>query len=72
MGDREGFTWNEPESWNEIDRLVAAKWERMKLTPSPLSNDAEFIRRVYLDLTGLPPSSDKVKSFLSDDTPTRK
>ncbi|MDF1657258.1 MAG: DUF1549 domain-containing protein [Verrucomicrobiales bacterium] len=72
MGDREGFTWESPETWSEIDQLVAAKWERMKLKPSQLSSDGEFIRRVYLDLTGLPPASKRVKSFLADDTPTRQ
>ncbi len=72
MGDREGFTWKDPESWSEIDKLVAAKWERMKLQPSKLTTDAEFIRRVYLDLTGLPPSADKVKAFLADKRPTRE
>ncbi|MEM1443152.1 MAG: DUF1549 domain-containing protein, partial [Verrucomicrobiota bacterium] len=72
MGDREGFTWEEPGTWTEIDRLVAAKWERMKLKPSSLSTDAEFIRRVYLDLTGLPPASNRVRSFIADDTPTRE
>jgi WD40 repeat protein len=72
MGDREGFTWEAPETWGEIDRLVAAKWERMKLRPSQLSADEEFVRRVHLDLTGLPPSGDKVKSFLADARPTRE
>ncbi|MDF1860942.1 MAG: DUF1549 domain-containing protein [Verrucomicrobiales bacterium] len=72
MGDREGFTWKEPETWTEIDKLVAFKWERMKLQPSELCTDGEFIRRVYLDLTGLPPASDRVKSFLADKRPTRE
>jgi WD40 repeat protein len=71
MGDRKGFTWKAPESWGEIDKLVAAKWERMKLQPSELCTDEEFVRRVHLDLTGLPPASDRVKSFLADDRPTR-
>ncbi|MBL9152102.1 MAG: DUF1549 domain-containing protein [Verrucomicrobiales bacterium] len=72
MGDREGFTWQQPEVWGEIDKLVASKWERMKIIPSGLSSDEEFIRRVYLDLTGLPPSSDRVVSFLADKRPTRE
>lgn len=72
MGDRSGFTWKEPESWGEIDKLVASKWQRMKLSPSQLCTDAEFVRRIYLDLTGLPPTSNKVKSFIKDDTPTQK
>ncbi len=72
MGDREGFTWEAPETWGEIDKLVAAKWERMKLRPSELCSDEEFVRRIHLDLTGLPPSSDRVKSFLADERPTRE
>jgi hypothetical protein len=46
--------------------LVAAKWKRMKIEPSELCTDLEFIRRVYLDLTGLPPSPDDVQKFLED------
>ena len=45
MGDRSGFVWQEPESWTEIDRLVAAKWERMKILPSELCSDEDFLRR---------------------------
>ena len=66
MGDRTGFAWKEPETWSEIDRLVAAKWQRLKIEPSGLCSDAEFLRRVTLDLTGLPPEPDKVTAFLAD------
>jgi hypothetical protein len=38
----------------------------MKIEPSGVCNDADFIRRVYLDLTGLPPSADEVRAFLAD------
>ncbi len=72
MGDREGFTWKQPETWGKIDELVAAKWERMKIEPSGLCNDEQFVRRVHLDLIGLPPRSEKVKSFLADKRPTRE
>ncbi|MCG8599084.1 MAG: DUF1549 domain-containing protein [Verrucomicrobiales bacterium] len=72
MGDREGFTWQQPEAWGEIDKLVASKWQRMKLKPSELCSDEEFIRRVYLDLTGLPPASDRVKSFIKEGSPTKE
>ena len=34
MGNRDGFEWKEPETWSEVDRLVAQKWERMKIEPS--------------------------------------
>ena len=71
MGDRSGFVWSEPEQWNPIDRFTAAKWKRMKILPSGLCTDAEFLRRVFLDLTGLPPTAEEVEQFLTDNRPTR-
>jgi hypothetical protein len=72
MGDRTGFTWQQPETWGRIDDLVAAKWQRMKISPSELCSDSDFLRRVYLDLIGLPPSADEVQAFLADTAPTRQ
>jgi WD40 repeat protein len=72
MGDRDGFAWAEPEKWNKIDEFTAAKWQRMKILPSAPCTDDEFIRRVYLDLTGVPPSADEVKAFLADTRPARE
>ncbi len=66
MGDRTGFAWKEPVAWGKIDQLVSAKWKRMKIEPSDVSSDLEFIRRVYLDLTALPPSPEDIRAFLSD------
>ncbi len=71
MGDRTGFAWTEPPAYGPIDRLVAAKWQRMKILPSGLCTDAEFVRRVYLDLTGLPPTAEDVRKFLADSRDSR-
>ncbi|MCH2130705.1 MAG: DUF1549 domain-containing protein, partial [Pirellulaceae bacterium] len=70
MGNREGFVWEDPETWNTIDQLVAKKWERMRIRPSDLTLDTTFLRRVYLDLTGLPPRSESILAFLADERPT--
>ncbi|MHB1559749.1 MAG: DUF1549 and DUF1553 domain-containing protein [Isosphaeraceae bacterium] len=66
MGDRTGFAWAEPPAYSQVDKLVAAKWKRMKILPSGLCTDAEFVRRVYLDLTGLPPTAEDIRKFLAD------
>ncbi|MCA9211677.1 MAG: DUF1549 domain-containing protein, partial [Planctomycetales bacterium] len=72
MGDRSGFEWSEPPVNNYIDAHVHEKLQRVKVLPSRLTDDAEFVRRVYLDLTGLPPTSHQVRDFLADETETRK
>ncbi len=71
MGDRSGFAWVEPEKWNKVDEFVSAKWQRLKILPSGLSADEDFLRRVYLDLTGLPPTATEVREFLADTGATR-
>jgi hypothetical protein len=42
----------------------------MKILPAPLCGDEDFLRRVHLDLTGLPPGPDDIRQFLADDRPT--
>jgi hypothetical protein len=71
MGDRGGFTWHEPPAYNTIDTLVYAKLRAVKILPSDVCTDAEFIRRITLDLTGLPPEPAAVRAFLADRTPSR-
>lgn len=71
MGERDQFQWEPVETYGPIDQLVAEKWERMKIRPSDLCDDATFLRRVYLDLTGLPPTADDVRSFIADSRPTQ-
>ncbi|HEY1376996.1 MAG TPA: DUF1549 domain-containing protein, partial [Gemmataceae bacterium] len=66
MGNRDKFVWEQPPGYNRVDELVAAKWQRLKIRPSDVCSDADFVRRVYLDLTGLPPTADDVRAFLDD------
>lgn len=71
MGDRSGFAWGDQKANSTIDRLVADKWQRMKILPSDLCQDDEFLRRVRLDLTGLPPTADELRKFLDDPRPSK-
>jgi hypothetical protein len=66
MGDRSNFVWKQQPVQNIIDELVDVKLRKMKITASDLCTDEEFIRRVYLDVTGLPPTADEVRAFLKD------
>ncbi len=51
---------------NEIDAFVLSKLERSGLKPSRPASPRELLRRVYLDLTGLPPSPEEIDEFLKN------
>lgn len=74
MGDRSGFVWQDVPTHNFVDELVYQKLKAVKVLPSGLCSDADFIRRVYLDLTGVPPEPEEVRAFLNDprDTLTKR
>lgn len=54
---------------NDIDRFILAKQEEAGITPAPEAAKATLARRVFFDLTGLPPSPDELKAFLDDASP---
>lgn len=49
-----------------IDQHIEAAWQSNSVTPSETSSDAEFLRRLYLDLLGTIPSYDEAVAFLDD------
>src|SRR5262249_32964759 len=55
-----------------IDRAIQEKLDPEKMPASPLANDAEFLRRVYLDLAGVIPPADKVAAFLDSKEPDKR
>lgn len=52
----------------DIDRFVLARLEAGNLPPNSRANKRTLIRRVYLDLIGLPPTPEQVAAFLADDS----
>ena len=54
---------------NPIDNFILAKLESKSIRPSPEASKTTLIRRVSLDLTGLPPTPGEVEAFLNDQRP---
>lgn len=54
---------------NPIDNFVLAKLEAQGIAPSPEADRATLVRRIYFDLTGLPPATAQVDEFLADKRP---
>ena len=61
----------ENKAWvrNEIDAFVLSRLESEGLAPSPQADKATLVRRVYLDLIGMPPTIDEMEAFLADAAP---
>ena len=72
LNPKPGFAWNSPPEYNYIDQKIDAKLQRLKILPSPVADDATFLRRVSLDLTGQTPTPTAVQAFLADPTPQRQ
>ena len=49
-----------------IDQALASSWERAKIEPAPVADDAQFLRRIHLDLVGKIPSVAELHAFLAD------
>ncbi len=71
LNPKPGFVWKPLPQYSYIDQHIDAKLQKLKLQPSPATDDASFLRRVTLDLTGALPTPDEVRSFLSDPAPQR-
>jgi uncharacterized protein DUF1553/uncharacterized protein DUF1549/cytochrome c len=68
---RPGLPSVKNQTWvrNAIDRFILARLEKDGLTPSPEADKTTLIRRLALDLTGLPPTLSEIDAFLNDKRP---
>ncbi|MEO8351811.1 MAG: DUF1549 domain-containing protein, partial [Chthoniobacteraceae bacterium] len=60
---------DEPWARNDIDRFILARLEKEGLAPSPEADRERLLRRVSLDLTGLPPTLSDLDTYLADQSP---
>ena len=57
---------------NYIDKLVHEKLNKLRIIPSDLADDESFLRRVFLDVIGLPPTLEERGKFLTDTRPDKR
>jgi hypothetical protein len=55
-----------------IDELIEKPWKKEQVKPAPITEDAAFIRRAFLDLAGRIPNILEVRDFLDDDRPDKR
>jgi hypothetical protein len=66
------FQWQEVPANNYIDELVYDKLKRLRIQPSELCSDPEFIRRVSLDICGMLPTAEETELFVADSDPAKR
>jgi hypothetical protein len=57
---------------NYVDTLVNEKLDKLRILPSGICSDQEFVRRVYIDVVGSLPTGDEVKGFVADANPKKR
>ena len=70
--DQHGERYPQVAARTKVDELVNAKLRKLGILPSELCTDAEFLRRVSLDLAGTLPTPDEVTKFLADESPNKR
>ena len=66
------FQWNEIVANNYIDELSYEKLKKLRINPSDLCTDEEFLRRVSIDICGVLPTEEEYYAFMSDDDPNKR
>ncbi|MFA6545004.1 MAG: DUF1549 domain-containing protein [Limisphaerales bacterium] len=66
------FVFPQVAEHNYIDTLIHTKLKKIRITPSEVADDATFLRRVTLDITGLLPSPEDVRGFIADKNPKKR
>ena len=61
-----------PSSTKHLDRHINAVLKKEGIEPSKMSKDAEFLRRIHLDMTGKIPTPEEVRDFLEDGSSTKR
>ena len=60
------------EEYNYVDAAVNERLHRLRIAPSGLCTDEEYVRRVYIDVVGLYPKPEEIRAFLADKRPDKR
>ncbi|MHB1561301.1 MAG: DUF1549 and DUF1553 domain-containing protein [Isosphaeraceae bacterium] len=66
------FTYPDEPEGNYIDKLVAAKLQKLRIAPSGLCDDETFLRRASIDIVGLPPTVEEYDRFMASKDPNKR
>lgn len=66
------FQWQTQPENNYIDKLVDAKLQKLRITPSPTCTDEVFLRRAFLDIVGTMPTVEEYQRFMSNASPKKR
>ncbi len=66
------FTPSEETPANYIDELVVNKLNKLRIEPSPICSDEEFLRRVTIDIVGGLPTVEEYHAFMADESPSKR
>lgn len=69
---RADYVWSKPPVHNYIDTHVDARLQKLRINPSQLCSDAEFLRRAYLDLLGQLPTPSDMRMFHVEHRPDKR
>lgn len=68
----QNFIYPKYEIASYVDRAVDSRLRQLNIVPSPVTSDAEFLRRVTIDTIGSVPSPEEVREFLADTSPQKR
>ena len=69
-----GLQYEDPKTaeFNYIDTLVHNKLRKLRIIPSDVCSDEQFLRRIFIDVTGTLPTSDEFERFIADTDPAKR
>ena len=66
------FTWNDAPVFNYIDESMHKKFKKLRINPSDVCSDDQFLRRATLDITGVLPTTEEFAAFMSNNDPKKR